>query len=238
MSEVRRITKENIDFYLRELAKEYKKVGGKAIPAEVILVGGASILVNYGFRDMTTDIDAIVFASSAMREAANHIADQYDLPSDWFNSNFRKTGSYSPKLILHSRYYKMFANILTVRTVAAEYLIAMKLCSGRRYKHDMSDIIGIIQGERENGNIMDFSKIDIAVCELYGSWEPVSEQNMAELKEILQSKDYERMYKEYSEEESEARNTIIEFEKNYPKVMTRDNVNQILEKLNKIRKNL
>ena len=51
-------TKENIDTYLKEVAKEYRKQIGKNTPAEMILIGGASILVNYGFRDMTTDIDA------------------------------------------------------------------------------------------------------------------------------------------------------------------------------------
>lgn len=44
--------------YLKELAKEYKK-RNKNVPAELILVGGASVLINYGFREMTTDIDAI-----------------------------------------------------------------------------------------------------------------------------------------------------------------------------------
>ena len=49
-------TKDNIDTYLKELAKEYRKLVGKNVPAEIILIGGASVLVNYGFRDMTTDI--------------------------------------------------------------------------------------------------------------------------------------------------------------------------------------
>lgn len=53
-------TKENIDTYLKEIAKEYRKQIGKKMPAELILIGGASVLINYGFRDMTTDIDALI----------------------------------------------------------------------------------------------------------------------------------------------------------------------------------
>ncbi len=49
-------TKENLDIYLKELAKELRKQGGKAMPEEIVLVGGAAILTNYGFSDMTTDI--------------------------------------------------------------------------------------------------------------------------------------------------------------------------------------
>ena len=56
-------TKENLDQYLKELAKEFRKRNGKAIPAEIILVGGASVLINYGFREMTYDIDAIINAA-------------------------------------------------------------------------------------------------------------------------------------------------------------------------------
>jgi hypothetical protein len=64
-------TKENIDLYLKEVAKEYRKQAGKKMPAELVLIGGASVLINYGFRNMTTDIDALIQAASSqsMRSA-------------------------------------------------------------------------------------------------------------------------------------------------------------------------
>lgn len=40
-------TKENLDQYLKELAKEFRKRNGKSVPAEIILIGGASVLINY-----------------------------------------------------------------------------------------------------------------------------------------------------------------------------------------------
>ena len=54
-------TKENLDYYLKELAKEFRRLGGKKMPAEVILIGGASILVNYGFRDMLQEMKMSFF---------------------------------------------------------------------------------------------------------------------------------------------------------------------------------
>lgn len=63
-------SKESLDMYLKQLAKEFRKQNGKAMPAEIILIGGASILANYGFRDMTYDIDALIIASSAMKDAS------------------------------------------------------------------------------------------------------------------------------------------------------------------------
>ena len=73
-------TKENLDTYLKELAKEFRKINGKSMPAEIVLVGGAAILTNYGFRDMTTDVDAVIHADSAMKDAINLVGDKYNLP--------------------------------------------------------------------------------------------------------------------------------------------------------------
>lgn len=42
------ITRENLNKYLKELGKEFRKINGKAASAEIILIGGAAILVNYG----------------------------------------------------------------------------------------------------------------------------------------------------------------------------------------------
>ena len=118
-------TKENLDMYLKELAKEFKKLNGKSVPAEIVLVGGAAILTNYGFRNMRKDIDAVIYATSSMKDAINHVGDKFDLPNGWLNTDFMHTGSYSPKLDEVSVYYKSFYGVLTVRTVAAEYLVAI-----------------------------------------------------------------------------------------------------------------
>jgi hypothetical protein len=70
-------TKENIDLYLKAVAKEYRKQVGKGMPAELILIGGASVLLNYGFRNMTTDIDAVIQAASSMKDAINKVGDRF-----------------------------------------------------------------------------------------------------------------------------------------------------------------
>ena len=85
-------TKENIDLYLKEVAKEYRKKVGKSVPAELILIGGASVLINYGFRNMTTDIDALIQAASAMKDAINNVRDRYELPNGWLNTDFHEYG--------------------------------------------------------------------------------------------------------------------------------------------------
>lgn len=91
-------TKENVDTYLKAVAKEYRRRVGKNMPAELILVGGASVLINYSFRQATTDIDAVIEAASSMKDAVNCVRDQYGLPNGWLNADFQRTESFSPKL--------------------------------------------------------------------------------------------------------------------------------------------
>jgi len=223
-------TRENLDYYLKELAKEFRRLGGKKMPAEVILIGGASILVNYGFRDMTYDMDAIISESSAIKDAINHVGDRYRLPNGWLNTDFVRTKSYTPKLIEFSVYYKTFYGILTVRTVTAEYLIAMKIKSGRRYKNDLSDIVGIINEHNAKGKPLTYAQIDKAVCDLYGSWDGISPELRQFVVSVLEQPEDSALYARYRESETQSKDILLEFEREYPNVANEDNINAILEK--------
>ena len=46
------ITRANALDVIKRFAREYRKTLGKA-PAEIIIVGGGSIMLNYKFRDAT-----------------------------------------------------------------------------------------------------------------------------------------------------------------------------------------
>ena len=177
--EVSTFNKDNLDTYLKELGKLFRKQNGKSATAEIVLVGGAAILVNYGFRDMTTDIDAIIHASSSMKDAINQVGDQYNLPNGWLNADFMRTASYTSKLNEFSQYYKMFSSVLHVRSISAEYLIAMKLKSGRKYKNDLSDIIGILAEHEKISRPITWDSIDLAVQHLYQGWDGIAEDAIA-----------------------------------------------------------
>lgn len=224
-------TKENLDTYLKELAKEFRKRNGKSMPAEIILVGGAAILANYGFRDMTTDIDAIIHASSAMKEAINIVGDKYHLPEGWLNQDFVKTKSYTPKLYEKSIYYKTFSNVLTVRVVTAEYLIAMKLRAGRKYKNDLSDIIGILAQHEKMGKPITLQAVENAVQYLYNGWEQISDDARAFIKNVFAKGNFEDVYATVQKEEQNSKKILIEFQENYTDVLVKADVNEILKQL-------
>ena len=52
------IQKNMVDTYLKELAKEFKRLTGRKASAEIIIVGGGSALLNYDFRMNSVDVDA------------------------------------------------------------------------------------------------------------------------------------------------------------------------------------
>lgn len=224
-------TKDNLDMYFKELAKEFRKLNGKAMKAEITLVGGAAILVNYGFRNMTTDVDAIIYASSAMKDAIRHVGDKYDLPYGWLNADFMRTKSYSTRLNQFSVYYRTFSNILTIRTISAEYLIAMKLRSGRKYKHDLSDIVGILAEHEKQGVPITMEMIDRAVDNLYDGWKEFPSDSKELIEEALENDDYQELYTSISNREKQLKGELIGFENIYPNVIKESNLNDIINHL-------
>jgi len=188
-----------IDKCLIELAEEYKKLTNK--PIKLIIVGGASVLINYNFRKSTGDIDVTAITSSLLKEAIKNTAKKLNLFSQWLNDDVKNTASSSKLLDKISKLYKVFSEILEVRYINEEYLVAMKLMAGRIYKYDMSDIIGILLEHKKNGNEITYNKIDNAVCVLYGSWQNIPENSKIFIDLIFKNKNYEELYKKIRKEE-------------------------------------
>lgn len=229
-------TKENVELSLKEIAKELKK-RGRGASAEIILVGGASIIVNYSFRYSSYDIDAMYSTPSLMKEVINAVGDKQGLPNGWLNDDFKNTASYSDKIVQYSEYYKTFSNVLSVRTVRAEYLIAMKLVSGRQYKKDLSDIAGIVYEQSLLGKPITYEMVDTAVKNLYGNWDKISDVSKETLEKILSYENLQALFVELSEDEEKAKSVLSEISRKYPQVVNKDNADEIikiaLEKKNK-----
>ena len=193
------LSKEKMDILFKEIAKELKKkLKGKKFSYELIVVGGASILLNYSFRMSTIDIDCLDLNDALMNEIVNEVGNKYQLPNGWINTDFIKTNSFTPKLIQFSSYYKSFSNdALIVRTIKDEYLIAMKMVAARKYKHDYSDIYGILN---ENHSI-NYEMIVKAIVNLYGGLDVVSGETLAFVKQILEGSNVNYLDLEKSEAE-------------------------------------
>ena len=179
MSPSFKFTKENLDLYLNELAKELKLLKCTR-KLEIIIVGGASILLNYNFRPSSYDVDAY-FVSDVLKQAINNVADKLNLPVGWLNKDFIRTPSFSPKIIQYSSFYKEFKNVLTVRTISSEYLVAMKLVSFRNYKDDITDIANIISEDKT----INLEKIKTAVVNLYGFYDYLDKERQKFIEKLF-----------------------------------------------------
>lgn len=228
------INKRDMDQLLYEVAKEYKKMHRNvSVRAEIILVGGASILANYGFRATTTDIDASIQADSTLKDAINLVGDRHDLEKGWLNSDFSKTESYSPELIIKSKPYKTFYGCLDVRTIADEYLIAMKMRAARIYKHDLSDIVGIVMEMKEQNKELDTGKIGEAYRTLYNA-KPDSEI-IEYVSQVLLCEQIEDLYYETQAQEKNNREALFAAEKEYPGEINANNVNSFIRHFSSVR---
>lgn len=222
------ITKDNLIDILKDLGKEYRKRNGKTMQAEIVMVGGAAILAKYGFRELSYDIDAIIRASSSLKDAAIAIGDKYNLEHNWLNSDFKNTSSYSEKLYQHSKHYRVFSNVLYIRTAEPEYLVATKLRSARPYKNDLSDIVGIITEEKAINP--DFSKqaIIAAYQDMYGDTD-INENAQEYMDMAFSATNPTALIEQIRKDEEQAKSLLQHFQKEYPDTLNEDNINDVLQ---------
>jgi hypothetical protein len=197
-------SKETLESIFLAFAKEYRRLAKKnAIPLEITVIGGASILLNYSFRESTYDVDVIMLDDPVLKKAINNVAIQFNLEPKWLNTDFEKSSSYSRKLLEHAEFYKDFLGLIDVRTIKDEYLIAMKLKASREYKYDISDVIGILGGCQKQGKTMTRALIEKAVIDLYGSLNEVKQEAWDRLDSIMKNGDYDVLILEFRKLEKE-----------------------------------
>lgn len=140
MLNVKDIEKYFIEIDLR--LKERDKTG------DIVLAGGAVMALVYGARDTTKDIDALFKPSLEMRKIISDIALKYNLPEDWLNDGVK--GFFTSDM--NKMLYKKYDN-LTVYTLDAEAMLALKLSSARPESKDQDDSIYLM-------NVLKIKEID------------------------------------------------------------------------------
>ncbi|MDR1541937.1 MAG: hypothetical protein LBU32_28940 [Clostridiales bacterium] len=150
------------------------------------------------------------------------------------SADFKRTGSYSDKLYEVSVYYKTFSNILQVRTVAGENLVAMKLMSGRLYKNGLSDIAGILLEHQRSNEPIERSAIEAAIKNLYGD-AVLPETSTELLNASFVRENYEQLYNESLESEKISKEILLKFEHDYPNALKSENISGIIEQAKKKR---
>lgn len=123
----------DIEKYLKEINIKLKDSGKTG---DIVLAGGAVMALVYGARNATKDIDALFKPSTEMRKIINDIASKYNLPEDWLNDGVK--GFFTSNM--NKKVYKQYSN-LTIYTLDAEAMLALKLSSARPESKDQDDSI-------------------------------------------------------------------------------------------------
>ena len=109
---------------------------------DILIAGGAALTLVYGARSSTYDIDAIFKPSEEMRDIIKLIAGRHNLGDDWLNDGVK--GFFTPQMQDGQEIFQKYSN-LTVSSLNAECLLAMKLTSARTLTKDMSDSIFLMR---------------------------------------------------------------------------------------------
>jgi hypothetical protein len=126
ISFVDHLGRDDIVLALKALADE---LSPSAPPLELLVVGGAALVLLYGARETTKDVDAFSTTpagATSLRAASHRVAERLSLPADWLNDGAK---GYVHGLALGK--VLLTTPSLVVRTLAPQQLLAMKLSAWR-----------------------------------------------------------------------------------------------------------
>jgi len=116
------------------------------VTLELCLYGGGTMMLAYGARDSTKDLDVIARPSDVTTQLARTVADELGLDESWLNDGVRQFisdhGTFAP-LEIHDLETAAKQRLRITRP-SAGYLLAMKCMAGRSplpgYEGDVADI--------------------------------------------------------------------------------------------------
>lgn len=130
---LRMLNRDDIESNLRAVGE---KLAAKQLIGEIMIVGGAFMLLVVKNRDATKDIDAYLVAESqAIRQAVEEVATERSLASDWLNDAVKGFMYSTPSTKLIEEYPG-----LKVYAPNPEYVFAMKAEASRLDSSDIDDL--------------------------------------------------------------------------------------------------
>lgn len=229
--------RKTLEFMLRALAQVLKQNRNRLKhPLEIILVGGAAIVIHHDFRDSTRDVDAWLSSEVLLRQAVRTVGERYGFSERWVNQDFTRTASFTPKLREVSIHYKTYLKVLEVRTIQGPDLIAMKLMSARRYKNDLSDIVGVLMELKKNQQPISLEQVEASVTRLYGSFDAIHPKNRTWIQKVIHEDDYSTLFLHVVEEEQAAQSAVLEAIKDSDRELTEADAQWVLQAIQKKRK--
>jgi hypothetical protein len=129
-----------VDLDAPQLAGLFSELSDELISAgqtaQLFVVGGAAMALAYDGSRSTRDVDAVFEPTTIVRQLAEKLAARHGLEGDWINDaakGFLPGADENARVVFESE-------ALYVQVASPEYLLAMKLYSGR-VERDLDDAI-------------------------------------------------------------------------------------------------
>lgn len=117
------------------------KLREQGISGDIVIFGGAYMVLVLDTRVATKDVDAIFKPATDIRKAVLEVAESLNLPEDWLNDGVK--GFLPSKGNEKGSKMMNFSN-LKIWTPKAEYILAMKCMASRSETKDLEDIRNLI----------------------------------------------------------------------------------------------
>lgn len=135
------MTASEIEAALRRLGEILRD---RRVSGEIAVFGGAAVVLGFGFREGTRDLDVLVTEGHGeVVRAAQEVETELRLPPRWLNE--RATAYLSRQRDFRPfRAYPSEGQFgLRVLLASAEYMLAMKLLALRVYSQDVADVLAL-----------------------------------------------------------------------------------------------
>ncbi|HEY5587393.1 MAG TPA: DUF6036 family nucleotidyltransferase [Candidatus Paceibacterota bacterium] len=194
---MKELTKNDIEKYLEEINTRLKNEDNYG---DIIIAGGAALTMVYNARNSTHDIDAIFSPKEDMNKIIKSMAEEYDINEDWLNDGVK---GFLTREMTSSVYVKH--SNLTVSSIDADALLALKLTSARAFSKDMDDSITLMK----HLNIKDEAHL-FAIIEKYISKDRQTAQSYFFTKETFQQYTNREMNVQVQKNDNQVSNNIKE----------------------------
>lgn len=121
------------------VAKLGYRCSQRGLHVEMFLVGGAAMVLAYGRKRATRDLDAVFEPKMPVYEEVRRIADEEGLPPDWINDAVK---GLLPDRGDDGEQVSFESEGISVAVASAEYLFAMKALSARQ-EADSGDLLAL-----------------------------------------------------------------------------------------------
>ena len=112
-------------------------------------------------------------------------------------------------------------------------MIVMKLRSGRQYKSDLSDVLGILAEHEKRGNPITMEQVRQAAVNLYGKWEAIPDVSREYIRVVMENGRFQELYQKAVSGEQATKADLIRFKQENPGVLKGDNADAVIESLQK-----